>query len=232
MVTLRTRDASRFPVSMTRRQQFLGAIADPQIAYLLLMLGTLGLTIELWNPGAVVPGVAGGLSLLLAFFAFQILSVNVSGVLLILFGFGLIVLELKVPSFGALGIGGATSLLIGSLMVTRTVPGVGVGLNLIVPVVAVLSIGILLLGRLGLAAQRQPAVMGTAAIIGQRAVARTAFTPGVRAMVDMRGELWQALSESPIDAGASVRVTEINGLTLTVVPDESSNDRGESAWKA
>jgi membrane-bound serine protease (ClpP class) len=231
-VTLHTRDVSRIPVSMTRRQQFLGAIADPQIAYLLLMLGTLGLTIELWNPGAVVPGVAGGLSLLLAFFAFQILSVNVSGVLLIVFGFALVVLELKVPSFGALGIGGAISLLIGSLMVTRTVPGVGVGLNVIVPVVAVLSVGILLLGRLGLAAQRQPAVMGTGAIIGQRAVARTAFTPGVRAMVDMRGELWQARSESPIDAGASVRVTEVNGLTLTVVPDESPNDRGDSVWKA
>jgi membrane-bound serine protease (ClpP class) len=232
MVTLHTRDASRIPVSMTRRQQFLGAIADPQIAYLLLMLGTLGLTIELWNPGAVVPGVAGGLSLLLAFFAFQILSVNVSGVLLILFGFGLIVLELKVPSFGALGIGGSISLLIGSLMVTRTVPGVGVGLDVIVPVVAVLSVGILLLGRLGLAAQRQPAVMGAGAIIGQRAVARTAFAPGVRAMVDMRGELWQARSESPIDAGASVRVTEVNGLTLTVVPDESPNDGGDRPWKA
>jgi len=232
MITLHTRDASRRPVSMTRRQQFLGAIADPQIAYLLLMLGTLGLTIELWNPGAVVPGVAGGLSLLLAFFAFQILSVNVSGVLLIVFGFALVVLELKVPSFGALGIGGAISLLIGSLMVTRTVPGVVVGLNVIVPVVAVLSVGILLLGRLGLAAQRQPAVMGAGAIIGQRAVARKAFTPGGRAMVDMRGELWQARSESPIDAGASVRVTEVNGLTLTVVPDESPNDRGDSVWKA
>jgi hypothetical protein len=124
---------------MSRRQRFLGTIADPQIAYLLLTLGTLGLTIELWSPGAIVPGVAGGLCLLLAFFAFQILPVNVTGLLLILFGLGLVILELKVPSFGALGIGGAISLLVGSIMVTREVPGVRVGLNIILPVVLILS---------------------------------------------------------------------------------------------
>ena len=113
-VTLHTRDAAVRRVPMSRRQRFLGTIADPQIAYLLLTLGTLGLTIELWNPGAIVPGVAGGLCLLLAFFAFQILPVNMTGLLLILFGLGLLILELKVSSFGALGIGGAISLIVGS----------------------------------------------------------------------------------------------------------------------
>ena len=230
-VTLHTRDADLRRVPMSRRQQLLGLIADPQIAYLLLTLGTLGLTIELFNPGAVVPGVAGGLSLLLAFFALQILSVDMSGVALILFGFGLVVLELKVPSFGALGIGGAISLLVGSLMVTRTVPGVQVGLSVIVPVVLVLSVGVLLLGRLALAAQRQPPVMGAAALVGQPAVARTAFTPGAPGMVTVRGELWQARSDAPISAGLSVRITEVNGLTLTVVPDATSTPRGDSAWK-
>jgi len=198
----------------------------------LLTLGTLGLTIELWNPGAIVPGVAGGLCLLLAFFAFQILPVNMTGLLLILFGLGLLILELKVPSFGALGIGGAISLLVGSLMVTREVPGVQVGLNIILPVVLILAAGVLLLGRLALAAQRQPPATGTEALIGKQAVARTAFTPGAPAMVDVHGELWQATSEAPIDAGGTVRVTAVNGLMLTVVPDAAFISRGDTEWKA
>ena len=88
---------------MSRRQRFLSAIAHPQIAYLLLTLGILGLTVEFWNPGAIVPGVAGGVCLLLAFFAMQVLPVNTTGVLLVVFGLALLLLELKVPSFGALG---------------------------------------------------------------------------------------------------------------------------------
>jgi len=218
-VVLHTRDADIRRVEMSRRQQVLGAIAHPQIAFLLLTLGMLGLTIELWNPGSVLPGVAGGLCLLLAFFAFQVLPVNVSGLFLIVFGLGLLVLELKVPSFGALGIGGAISLFIGSLMVTREVPGVHVGLGVIVPAVIVLSGGVLLLGRLALAAQRQPPVTGIDALIGQRAQARAAIGPGAPGLVAVHGELWHARSDAPIEAGEFVRVTEVNGLTLTVVPE-------------
>src|SRR5207249_6719497 len=103
-------------VDMTWRQRVLSAIAHPQIAYLLLTLGTLGLTIELWSPGAILPGVAGGLCLLLAFFALQVLPVSYAGVLLILFGFALLILEVKVASHGLLAVGGITSLLFGSLM--------------------------------------------------------------------------------------------------------------------
>ena len=147
-------------IEMSRRQRFLGAIAHPQIAYLLLTLGILGLTVELWNPGAVLPGVAGGLSLLLAFFAFQVLPVNAAGLLLILFGIGLLVLELKVPSFGALGVGGAISLFFGSVLTTRGVPGVQVGLGAIVPAVLVLSAG--------RAAARPPGTGGAAAAAGHR----------------------------------------------------------------
>lgn len=229
--TLRVKNADVRRVSMSRRQQFLGAIADPQIAYILLTLGMLGLTIELWNPGAVLPGVAGGLCLLLAFFAFQILPVNATGVLLIVFGLGLVILELKVPSFGALGIGGAISLLVGSLMVTRGVPGVEVGLGTILPFVLVLSAGVLFLGRLALAAQRQPAATGVDALVGQQAQVRSALVPGVLAPVAVHGELWQARSDTPIEAGEFVRIAAVNGLTLTVVPDATTR-RGDTAWKA
>jgi membrane-bound serine protease (ClpP class) len=219
-------------VEMSRRQRFLGAIAHPQIAYLLLTLGMLGLTIELWNPGSILPGVAGGLSLLLAFFAFQVLPVDVTGLFLIVFGVGLLVLELKVPSFGVLGIGGAISVFVGSLMATRSVPGVHVGLGTIVPVVIVLSIGVLLLGRLALAAQRQPPVTGVDALVGQEAQARSAIARGGPGFVAVHGELWQAAADVPIEAGEFVRVTEVNGLTLTVVPDPTLTGRGDTAWEA
>src|SRR6185295_18053887 len=96
--TIHTANAEIRRIDMTRRQKFLSAIADPQIAYLLMTLGMIGLTVELWNPGAILPGVAGALSLLVAFFALQILPINTTGLLLVLLGIGLLVLELKVPS--------------------------------------------------------------------------------------------------------------------------------------
>jgi membrane-bound serine protease (ClpP class) len=227
---LHTREANLQSIEMSRRQRFLGAIAHPQIAYLLLTLGILGLTVELWNPGAVLPGVAGGLSLLLAFFAFQVLPVNAAGLLLILFGIGLLVLELKVPSFGALGVGGAISLFFGSVLATRGVPGVQVGLGAIVPAVLGLSVGVLLLGRLALAAQRLPPVTGVDALIGQRAQARSTILPGLPGRVTIHGELWQAESETPIEAGGFARVTAVNGLTLKVAPDASLTGTGDTAW--
>ena len=229
---LQTREPHLRAIEMSRRQRFLGAIAHPQIAYLLLTLGILGLTVELWNPGAVLPGVAGGLSLLLAFFAFQVLPVNAAGLLLILFGIGLLVLELKVPSFGALGVGGAISLFFGSVLTTRGVPGVQVGLGAIVPAVLVLSGGVLLLGRLALAAQRLPPVTGVDAMIGLRVQARSTIVPGVPGHVAIHGELWRAESETPITAGGFARVTAVNGLTLTVEADTSLTRTGDAAWTA
>ena len=230
-VVLQTREPRLRAIDMSRRQRFLGAIAHPQIAFLLLTLGILGLTVELWNPGAVLPGVVGGLSLLLAFFAFQVLPVNAAGLLLILFGIGLLVLELKVPSFGALGVGGAISLFFGSVLATRGVPGVHVGPGAIVPAVVVLSAAVLLLGRLALAAQRLPPVTGVDGLIGQRAQARSPILPGLAGRVAIHGELWQAESKTPIEAGGFARVTAVNGLTLTVTPDTSLTPTGDTAWK-
>ena len=231
-VVLQTRDAELRTVGMSRRQRFLGAIAHPMIAYLLLTLGMLGLTVELWNPGTVLPGVVGGVSLLLAFFAFQILPVNATGLLLILFGVALLILELKVPSFGALGIGGTISLLVGSIMMTRGVPGVRVGLDVLLPAVLVLAAAVLLLGRLALAAQRQPPATGVDALIGQQAQVRSPIVPGMSGLVAVHGELWQAKSDVPIEAGGVVRVTAVNGLTLTVAADHTPDRRGDIAWKA
>ena len=219
--TLETTGITIEQVEMTRRQQFLSAIAHPQIAYLLLTLGMLGLTVELWTPGAILPGVVGGLCLLLAFFAFQVLPVNTIGLLLIVFGVGLLILELKVPSFGALGVGGTVSLLIGSIMMTREVPGVGVELRVIVPVVLALAAIVLVLGRLGLAAQRARPVTGMEGLIGERGRTLTALGPDAHGQIRVHGEIWRASSLAPVPAGHAVRVTAVSGLTLLVEADPS-----------
>ncbi len=225
-VTLDTTGIVIERVEMTRRQQFLSAIAHPQIAYLLLTLGMLGLTVELWNPGTILPGVAGGLCLLLAFFAFQVLPVNTIGVLLIVFGVGLIILELKVPSFGALGVGGMASLLIGSVMVTNEVPGIRVGYRVIIPVVLTLGGILFVLGRLALAAQRIRPVTGAEGLVGERGLALTALGPGRAGQIRVRGEIWSATSPVALDPGCAVRVTSVPGLTLIVEPVDSSAPGG------
>jgi len=224
-MTIDTSEAEIVRVDMTRRQRLLSAIAHPQIAYLLLTLGALGLTIELWNPGAIVPGVVGGLSLLLAFFALQILPVDTTGLLLILFGIGLLIVELKVPSFGVLGIGGIVSLLVGSIMLTREIPGLPgmtVSLTVVVPVVLGLGAIFLFLGRLALKAQAQLPATGAEGMVGEEGCARTPIAPNVPGQVDVHGEIWRAFSHEPLPAGARVRVVEVNGLTLLVEPVASA----------
>jgi membrane-bound serine protease (ClpP class) len=225
-VTLETTDITIERVAMTRRQQLLSAIAHPQIAYLLLTLGMLGLTVELWNPGAILPGVVGGVCLLLAFFAFQVLPVNTIGLLLIAFGLGLLVLELKVPSFGVLGVGGTISLLIGSLMITNDVPGVPVSLGVIVPAVLAVAAIVLVLGRLGLAAQRAPAVTGVEGLIGEVGRTLTSLGPGQDGQIQIHGEIWRATSGIPLAPARSVRVTAISGLTLAVEPADPAEPQG------
>ncbi len=230
VATIRTANAEVRRVAMTRRQQFLGAIAHPQIAYLLLTLGMLGLTIELWTPGAVLPGVVGGLCLLLAFFAFQILPVSTAGLLLILFGLSLLVLELKMPSFGALGIGGTISLVVGSVMLTRdAVPGVEVGLGLVVATAVGLAGIVLFLGRLALKAQRLAPVMGAGGMIGLEGWTRDPLEPGALGYVDVRGEMWRASSRQSVPQGQPVRVVAISGLTLIVEPSGTVAREGESS---
>jgi membrane-bound serine protease (ClpP class) len=217
-VVMRTGGAEVTPITMTRRQRFLSAIAHPQIAYLLLSLGILGLTVELWNPGAILPGVVGGVALLLAFFALQVLPVNTIGILLIVFGLVLLILELKVASFGALGIGGTVSLVVGSVMLTRSVPGIPVRMSVTVSVAISLAAIFLFLGHLALRAQRAPAATGLEALIGVEARTLTSIAPHIAGQVAVHGEIWRALSRAPLSAGARVRIAAVDGLTLLVEP--------------
>lgn len=219
-LVLKARDAHIIPIEMSLRQRLLSGIAHPNIAYLLLSLGTLALTIELWSPGAILPGVFGGVSLLLAFFAFSVLPVNYAGLLLVLFGLVLLVLEIKVTSFGLLTAGGVVSLIFGSMiLMDTTLPELQVSLTVVVPVVLGFGAVAVLLARLGLAAQRQPPVMGQAAMIGEPGEALTAIAPESAGQVSTRGEIWNATSGEPIARGARVRVTGIDRLTLVVRKD-------------
>ena len=216
-VTLHLDHADVREIRMTWSEKVLSAIAHPQIAYLLLTLGTLGLTIEMWSPGAIVPGVAGGICLLLAFFALQVLPVSYAGVLLILLGFLLLILEVKVTTHGGLAIGGIVSLFIGSmLLIDSPLPELQIGLRVILTVVLSLSAILLTLVTLGIRAQRQPAVTGESGMLQSFGSAITSIEPGGMGRVATRGEIWTATSDEPIQAGDRVAITGIKGLLLTV----------------
>jgi membrane-bound serine protease (ClpP class) len=223
---LRTAGATVRTVTPSRRQQFLGALAHPQIATLLISLGILGLTVELWTPGAIAPGVVGVVALLLGFFGLQVLSVSVTGLLLIAVGVALLLLELKVPSVGALGVGGTISLVLGVVMTATSVPGLSVPLAPIVALALALAGAFLFLGRLALRAQRQPAATGVHTLVGTRARTLTPVGAGHPGQAALRGEIWRVVSTAPVDAGRDVRVTAVDGLTLTVEPAEPDGGQG------
>jgi membrane-bound serine protease (ClpP class) len=216
-VTLRTSPAKIVAIEMTLRQRILSAVAHPNIAYILLSLGMLGLTIELWNPGAVLPGVVGGLSLLLAFFALQVLPVNYAGLLLMLFGLLLLALELKVTSYGLLAVGGIISLIFGSLMlIDSPLPELQLSLSLVISIVVAFTAIATFLVRLAVTAQREAPVTGAEGLMGETGEALTPIAAGTPGRVRVHGEIWLATANQPIARGDRVMIKGINGLTLTV----------------
>ncbi|MFP6571769.1 MAG: nodulation protein NfeD [Vicinamibacterales bacterium] len=229
--TLSTKDAIVVMTEMTWRQQLLSAIAHPQIAVLLFSLGSLGLTIELWNPGATVPGVVGGLCLLLAFFAFQILPINYVGLLLIAFGLLLLVLEMFTPTFGLLAAGGVVSMVMGAVMlVDSSAPELQLGWPFILS--SMLTLGLITAGlvRLGVRAQRTASVTGVTGMIDQIGQVRTEISSGKTGSVVTRGEIWLAKSDSAdVCEGEKIRVVAVEGMTLTVEPVKTkSYERSET----
>jgi membrane-bound serine protease (ClpP class) len=215
--TLNTLRARVITIEMTWRQRVLSAIAHPDIAYLLLSLGMLGLTIEMWSPGAIVPGVVGGVSLLMAFFALRLLPVNYAGLLLIAFGLLLLGLEIKVTSYGLLTLGGGTSLILGSMMlVDSPSPGLQLKLTFVLPVVIAFVALAFVLVRLGLAAQRQSPISGAEGLIGETGRALTSLEPGQLGRVAVHGEIWRARAADRIAIDDRVHVVDRDGLTLSV----------------
>lgn len=199
------------------RSRLLSVITEPSVAYLLLLIGLYGLVFEGYSPGAIVPGVVGAISLLLALYALQVLPVNYVGVLLIVLGVALMATELMMPSFGALGIGGLVALVAGSLLLFDTeVPGFGVPGRLILGVGMASGLAFLAVLYLALRARHRPVTTGVHEMIGQVAEAVSDFDE--RGRVRVRGEIWQARSARPVGKGQAVRVVGIDGLVLRVVP--------------
>lgn len=205
------------PLQPDWRAQLLGVITEPTVAYLLLLVGLYGLMIEAYTPGALFPGVTGAICLLLALYALQVLPVNYAGVALIVLGVGLMSAEFVMPSFGSLGIGGLIALVAGSLILFDTdVPGFGLPGRLILGIGAASALAFMGMIWLAARARRLPVVTGAEELVGHVAIATSDFDG--RGQVRIRGEVWQAVSRSPVRRGQSVRVQAMEGLVLEVVP--------------
>jgi membrane-bound serine protease (ClpP class) len=223
-VELHTANAQIVSLPMSKRQQFLAIITNPNIAYLLMLLGTLGLIFEFTHPGIGFPGIAGLICLLLALYAFQTLPVSYVAIALIVLGLILLIAEVKVVSYGLLAIGGVISLTLGSLMLFESPdPNIRVSLNVALPSVATLAVIILFVIQRALSAQTQPVTTGAQGLLGEVGVASTDLNPDGKVFV--HGELWNASSQRPIQRGDKVRVIRVEGLQLLVEPHEQARSR-------
>lgn len=201
---------------MTFRQRVLLTIANPNLAYILLMIGLLGLYFEFSHPGGILPGVLGGISLLLAIFAFQILPINYVGLGLILLAVILFILEIKVQSFGMLAVGGIAAMTIGSLMLIKApIAELRTSLRFVLPVVIGMSAVVLFLLTLVFKAHQRRSASGREGMIGETGTARTDLAPTGKVFV--HGELWEAEAGEPVRAGEKVKVVEVfDGLKIRV----------------
>ncbi len=215
-VTLDTENLRIEVVETDWRYEFLSIITNPTLAYILLMIGIYGLILEGYNPGALVPGVIGGICLLLALYAFQILPVNYAGLALMVLGFALIAVELFVPSFGILGIGGVLAVVFGSIILMDTdVPGFSVNTGLIAAMGLASALAFLAIVYLAARSHRNPRVTGTESLVGRQAESISNFSDG-RGRVHIEGEDWTARSGDAIAIGDTVEVVAVDGLTLEV----------------
>jgi membrane-bound serine protease (ClpP class) len=219
-VTLATRDAKIVAIETSFRDRFLNVITDPNVAYILMMLGMLGLFFELSNPGVILPGVVGGISIILAFFAFQSLPINYAGLLLILFGIVLLIAEIKVTSYGVLAVGGIVSMALGSLMLyDATEIDFRISWGVILPTVGVTAAVFLGVVAFGLRALGRRPSLGAEGLVGMMGVARERLAP--EGLVLVQGELWRAVARgAPIEPGETVRIVSVTGLTVNVVKPE------------
>jgi membrane-bound serine protease (ClpP class) len=216
-VTLETKGAPVKRIEIRFRDRFLALITDPNIAYILMMIGMLGLFFELSNPGVIFPGVIGGISLILAFYAFQSLPINWAGLLLILFGIVLLIAEIKVVSHGILTIGAVISMVLGSVMLyDAPETGLRISWYVIIPTVGTTAGLFAFALSFGVRALYRRPTTGSQGMVGEIGEAKSPLNPEGQVLV--QGELWRAVAQDgPVAVGERVQVTAVNGLTLTVV---------------
>ncbi len=226
---LRVAGAEIRSLEMTAVQRFLSAIAHPNIAYILMTLGGLGLYFELSNPGAILPGVVGGICLILAFFALSVLPVNYAGIALIALALVFFVAEIKVTSYGLLTVAGLVSLVLGSTMLFKSAdPAIRVSKEVIASVTLFAGVVVAILLLLVVRVHRSRVTTGAEGLVSKHATARTALDPAGKVFV--WGEIWNAVAERPVAAGATVEVTAVDGMTLKVRPlAESATESGRES---
>lgn len=214
-IKLATKGLPTNVLEMGFRQRFLAVLSNPNIAYILMMIGLAGLYFELSNPGAIFPGVIGGISLILAFFAFRTLPVNYAGVLLILLGVFLFVAEIKVASYGLLTIGGLVSLTLGSIMLFESpIPALRASLTVIIPTVLLTAAFFVFVVTMALKAHLAKPATGAEGLVGEIGVAQTRLSPEGKVFV--HGEIWNAYADGIIEPGEKIRVLKTEGLNLKV----------------
>src|SRR6267378_4083054 len=216
---LSLKNAERRPFELSARQKFLARIVEPDIFFVLLILGVLGVYTEFTHPGVIAPGVIGGICLILALYAMNFLPINLAGVFLILLALSFFVLEAKAPSHGVLALGGVVSMFLGAIFLIRSplTPGgvsVGVAFAGTVPF-AVLAV---VLMRLVLRSRKWKSVTGKEELIGAQGVAVARLATGAEGMIRVHGELWRAESSRPVQEGEPVRILRVEGLKLYVEP--------------
>jgi membrane-bound serine protease (ClpP class) len=217
-VTLSTNDEKIVHRKMNWQYEILNLLSDPNISYILFLIGIYGIFFELYNPGSVFPGVAGAIAMILALYSMQTLPINYAGLALIIVGIVLFILEIKITSYGLLSIGGIISLFLGSIMLYQTdnsIEFVEVSLSVIIPFVAATAIFFILVIGAAVRAQRRRVTTGESAMVGETAVTMTALKPAGE--VRLHGEIWSAESaEGTIEKNVKVIVTEVHGLLLKV----------------
>lgn len=236
--TIETQGQQIVSIEPNFREKVLSAVANPNLALVLGLLGLLGIYLEFTHPGLILPGVVGTIALILALLGFSLVPINIVGALLILVALGLFVAEVKVQGFGLLGVAGVVAMVLGMLFLVDTpYPGVGIGLGLALGVAIPFALIFIFLLRLVIRAQKNRVTTGEAGLIGMIGEARTEITPE-GGKVFIHGEWWRAASRVLIPAGSRVRVLEAHNLDLIVEPySESqaqvvSEQRGEPARKS
>ncbi|MBN2246027.1 MAG: nodulation protein NfeD [Candidatus Aminicenantes bacterium] len=213
--TLHTKGVQPTPIQMSWSEKLLDIISNPQIAYYLLMLGGMGIFFELSNPGAILPGVVGGIFLILAFYSLQVLPVNYAGLALIFFAIILFIAEIKVVSHGLLAVGGVISLLLGSLMLFQSsMEYMRLSLSAIIPAVLVTSAFFIFAATMAIRARLKKPTTGTEGLVGEVGIVSTPLA--LEGKVSIHGEFWNAFSDQPIERGDKVQVVTVTNLKLKV----------------
>ncbi len=214
-VTLRTADIEVVEIQPDWRNRFLATITSPSVAYLLMLIGIYGLLLEFYNPGTLIPGIAGAICLLTALYAFQMLPINYVGVALILLGIAFVIAELFVTSYGALGAGGAIAFIVGSVMLIDTeVPEFQLPLGLIIGVSVLSVVAVLAIVGMAMKARERAVVSGVEELVGAEGEALDDFD--AKGWVRVHSENWKATSKSPVKRGQKVKVTAVKGLELSI----------------